>query len=68
MSDRRRVEHLPKRPMLCSHTVPCVYRVDGVCDEPWINHANSDAACFRVTKWKVNEWLSPNNQEPARHD
>ncbi len=32
--------------------IDCVYNEFGMCDEPQINHGNSDALCF---EWKPRE-------------
>lgn len=58
MSDVRRVERLPRSPRACAFPSPCVYRENGVCDDPWISNGNSDAACHKVTRWKINAALS----------
>lgn len=47
-SFRVSIHQLPKRNAICSMKVECVYRVDGVCDEPRINKGNSDSACHKM--------------------
>lgn len=41
---------IPNRPMCC--VLParnCVYRQNGICDQPRINKGNSDAACHKMS-------------------
>jgi hypothetical protein len=40
---------IPDQPTPCAWPNACVYRKDGVCDEPRTNKGNSDAACNRMT-------------------
>lgn len=65
----RRVEPLPRTPRVCALPMPCVYRESGVCDDPRNNKGNSDAACHRMVKWKINEALTapaPKTNEEER--
>jgi hypothetical protein len=39
---------IPTTPRMCSVPKPCVYRVNGWCDEPRICKGNGDAACHRM--------------------
>lgn len=65
MTNGRRNERLPRFPRLCALPKPCVYRENGVCEDPRTGHANGDSACHRMIRWKVNEHLTkPNPEEP----
>jgi hypothetical protein len=59
MADTRRTCRLPGTPHHCSFPATCVYRENGVCDDPYINNGNGDSACFKTTRWKVAEHLTP---------
>lgn len=45
---RMQASDLPRIPTLCNLEKPCVYRADGICDLPWINKGNGDAACHTM--------------------
>lgn len=50
---------LPLGPAVCPMPMPCVYRKDGICDEPRINKGNSDAGCWDVSNREVLRCLIP---------
>ena len=50
---------LPNEPCACAHRLPCVYRVNGVCDEPRTNKGNSDAACHKSGNREIMLKLKP---------
>lgn len=50
---------LPEGRSVCPMPGACVYRVDGICDEPRTNKRNSDAGCHRMTNKHVLRVLIP---------
>lgn len=40
---------LPSTPRRCPIDGGCVYKVDGICDNPSINKGNGDALCHRLS-------------------
>lgn len=50
---------LPMTPRRCELANACVYRKDGICDEPQINKGNGDAACHRMNNKDVLAALVP---------
>lgn len=44
---------LPNTPRRCTLAYACVYRKDGICDEPQINKGNGDAGCHRANNKDV---------------
>ena len=55
---------LPGMPRFCTLAVQCVYRVNGICDEPQINKGNGDAACHRMNNKDVLAALKPLAEVP----
>ncbi len=51
---------LPDSSMRCALPGACVYRANGVCDEPQTNKGNSDAACHRMGNRAIYALLTPN--------
>lgn len=49
---------IPSKPYNCNRK-DCVYNRSLVCDEPRLNHGNSDAKCFYLTPKAVIEMLIP---------
>lgn len=41
----------------CTCPFECVYREDGICDDPSINKGNSDAGCHRMNNRNLLEAL-----------
>lgn len=39
---------VPNEPRRCTVTAVCIYRPDGICDEPRVNKGNSDSACHKM--------------------
>jgi len=48
---------IPRKPHRCQTS--CVYNENGICDDPFINHGNGDASCYRMPAKKVLEMLVP---------
>lgn len=54
---------LPNTPRQCCVAQPCVYRVNGQCDEPQINKGNGDAACHRFNNKDLLLQLKPTGEK-----
>jgi hypothetical protein len=54
---RMQARDLPRGPTLCNLEKPCVYRENGICDMPWINKGNGDAACHKMGNRAIYEKL-----------
>ena len=44
---------LPRRSVRCNLVVECVYKEQGVCNNPNVNSGNGDAACHKMSARKV---------------
>jgi hypothetical protein len=56
---RVQLSDLPAFPVQCPLTMPCVYRVNGMCGEPRINKGNGDAGCHNISNRVVLAALDP---------
>ncbi len=57
---RMQQSELPRQSMKCDMPRECVYRNDGVCDDPQTAKRNSDSACHNMGNRKLYKFLTPN--------
>ena len=55
---RMQASELPGRYVFCALDRMCVYRINGMCDDPRNNKGNGDAACHRMGNRAIYEKLS----------
>ncbi len=63
---RMQRDELPDASMHCTLPRHCVYRKDGLCDEPRTNKGNGDAACHRMGNRAIYAALQPNTEAQGR--
>jgi hypothetical protein len=48
------IYYLPTKISICQSRKSCVYRDNrGICDDPFINNGNGDAACHRLRNKQI---------------